>query len=67
MSTAAWIGKIKGTGELRVACAGSPPTTVASRASLTPVKGCTVDLSDMPDMALTIAALAAIADSPTTM
>jgi 3-phosphoshikimate 1-carboxyvinyltransferase len=39
----------------------------SNRASLTPLKGCTVDLSGMPDMALTIAALAAIADSPTTM
>jgi 3-phosphoshikimate 1-carboxyvinyltransferase len=39
----------------------------SSRSSLTPLKGCTVDLSDMPDMALTIAALAAIADSPTIM
>lgn len=31
------------------------------------IHGCTVDLAAMPDMSLTIAALAALADSPTTM
>lgn len=30
VSTAAWIDKIKGSGELRVGCADSPPTTVVS-------------------------------------
>jgi polar amino acid transport system substrate-binding protein len=30
VSTAAWIDKVKGSGELRVGCADSPPTTVVS-------------------------------------
>ena len=38
-----------------------------SRPSDTPLVGCTLDLSDMPDMCLTFAALATVAHGPTTM
>lgn len=39
----------------------------ASRDAEKPLVGCTVDLSQMPDMSLTIAAVAAVAKGPTTM
>ena len=37
------------------------------RDTAVPLRGCNADLADMPDMSLTIGALAAVASGPTTM